>query len=99
MEFHEDLGSEEYKNLTKTFYRDLSSKFPGISFSSDEEEKKLWTVNIPDKFKVGHEAHFGQVTEKFLGYLKSGKLPDWEVPNMIVKYYTTTEGMKKAMEE
>jgi hypothetical protein len=24
-------------------------------------------------------------------------LPDWEVPNMIVKYYTTTEGLKAAM--
>jgi len=23
-------------------------------------------------------------------------LPEWEVPNMIVKYYTTTEAMKMA---
>ena len=57
-----------------------------------------WVLEIPDSYKVGHEAHFGQVTEKFLDYLKAGTLPDWEIPNMIVKYYTTTEGMKKAME-
>jgi len=98
LEFHEDLDNIEYQNLTKLFYRDLSAIFPGISFAADEAQKKVWTVNIPDRFKVGHEAHFGQVTEKYLGYLKSGKLPEWEVPNMIVKYYTTTEGMKKAME-
>ena len=55
-------------------------------------------MEIPDSYKVGHEAHFGQVTEKYLNYLKSGNLPEWEIPNMIVKYYTTTEGMKKAME-
>jgi hypothetical protein len=98
LEFHEDLDNIEYQNLTKLFYRDLSAIFPGISFAADEAQKKVWTVNIPDRFKVGHEAHFGQVTEKYLGYLKSGKLPEWEVPNMIVKYFTTTEGMKKAME-
>lgn len=58
----------------------------------------LWKLNVPDEYKAGHEAHFGQVTEKYLDYLKDGKLPDWEVPNMIVKYYTTTEGLKKALE-
>jgi Fe-S cluster assembly scaffold protein SufB len=59
-------------------------------------EDKLWTIDIPDKYKVGHEAHFGQVTEKYLRYLKWGRLPEWEVPNMIVKYYTTTEALKMA---
>jgi hypothetical protein len=46
---------------------------------------------------VGHEAHFGQVAEKYLGFLVQGSMPEWEVPNMIVKYYTTTEGLKAAM--
>lgn len=56
-----------------------------------------WKVNIPDKYKVGHEAHFGQITEKFLDYLRDGKLPEWEVPNMIAKYYTTTSALKLAL--
>lgn len=55
-----------------------------------------WKLNIPEVLKVGHEAHFGQVTEKYLQFLVNGKLPEWEVPNMIVKYYTTTEGLKMA---
>ncbi|GAH60755.1 unnamed protein product, partial [marine sediment metagenome] len=46
--------------------------------------------------RIGHEAHFGQVTGKFLGYLVDGKLPAWEVPNMITKYYITTEALKLA---
>ena len=28
--------------------------------------------------------------------LEVGKLPEWEVPNMITKYYTTIEGYKMA---
>ena len=55
-----------------------------------------WKVNIPEKYKVGHEAHFGQVTEQFLSYLKAGKLPVWEEPNMIAKYYTTTSALSLA---
>lgn len=71
-------------------------EWEGITFEKTAQD--LWRLNVPDKYKVGHEAHFGQVTEKFLDYLKKGKLPDWEVPNMLVKYYTTTEALKKAME-
>ncbi len=56
----------------------------------------VWKVNIPQKFKIGHEAHFGQVTENFLKYLKQGELPEWEQPNIIAKYYTTMEGYKMA---
>ena len=74
----------------------LAEKYPGISLTKLGPLK--WCLEIPDRYKVGHEAHFGQVTEKFLEYLKSGRLPEWEIPDMIVKYYTTMEGMKKAME-
>jgi len=67
---------------------------PGLKIEKIDET--TWRVNIPDKYRVGHEAHFGQVTEQFLGYLKAGKLPEWEVPNMIAKYYTTTSALKLA---
>ena len=53
-----------------------------------------WEIVIPAKYRVGHEEHFGQVTERFLSYLAAGKMPDWEVPNMLAKYYTTTEAYR-----
>jgi len=56
-------------------------------------------INIPAKYRVGHEEHFGQVTSKYLEYLKAGALPSWEVPGMITKYYTTTEALKKARQK
>jgi predicted dehydrogenase len=75
----------------------LTSKYPGISLEKIGDT--TWALVIPESYNVGHEAHFGQVTEKYLQYLVDGELPDWEVPNMIVKYYTTTEGLKAAMKE
>ena len=51
---------------------------------------------IRDRYRVEHEAHFGQVTENYLQYLQDGKLPDWEVPNMIAKYYVTTHALEMA---
>jgi len=71
----------------------VQTKYPGV------ELKKIDTgyeVLVPQKYHNGHEAHFGQVTERFLQYLVDGKLPDWEVPNMITKYYTTTKALEVA---
>jgi hypothetical protein len=52
-------------------------------------------VVIPDKYRVGHEPHFAEVTERFLGYLKDRKtLPAWERANMLAKYKVTTEAVE-----
>ncbi len=68
----------------------LQSTYPGIGVTDLGKEIR---VDIPDKYRVGHEAHFAQVTSKFLAYLKDPKsMPDWEKPNMLAKYYVTTKG-------
>jgi hypothetical protein len=72
------------------------SSLPYDSLSIEPVTKTSLRVNIPKKYRVTHEDHFGQVTAKFLEYLKDGKLPEWEVPGMITKYYTTTGGLKMA---
>ncbi len=51
-------------------------------------------VNVPDKYRVGHEAHFGQVTDAFLEYLDGKPMPAWEKPNMLAKYYMTTKALE-----
>ena len=91
---------DDVKALSGSLYnaiQGLSEKYPGIALEKISDN--MWTLNIPDSYKVGHEAHFGQVTKKYLQCLVDGKLPDWEVPNMITKYYTTTEGLKAALKE
>ncbi len=83
--------AETLENTIKT----LQTKYPGIELKN---ERKDWLIEIPQKYHVGHEAHFGQVTERYLQYLIDGKFPAWEVPNMIAKYYTTTTALEKAKE-
>jgi Putative oxidoreductase C terminal domain len=70
----------------------LVQTYPGIDVSDLGKEIQ---ITIPDKYRVGHEAHFAQVTNRFLEYLKNPKsLPAWEKPNMIAKYYVTTKGLE-----
>jgi predicted dehydrogenase len=69
---------------------------PYDSLTIEQVNDTVLKINIPKKYRVTHEEHFAQVTSKFLEYLKNGKLPDWEVPNMITKYYTTTSALKLA---
>lgn len=87
---------DEFRKSVKSGVQQLAEKYPGLTATMVDE--LLWKVEIPDSYKVGHEAHFGQVTEKYLDYLSQGTLPEWEIPNMIVKYYTTTEGLKQAFD-
>ncbi len=87
---------DEFRKALKLGTQQLAVKYPGLAI--EEIDELMWRVEIPDSYKVGHEAHFGQVTEKYLDYLSKGKLPEWEIPNMIVKYYTTTEGLKQAFD-
>jgi predicted dehydrogenase len=63
----------------------LQSKYPGVAV---RREGEAFVVTSPAKYDVGHEAHFGQVMSNLLDYLNAGKLPAWEVPNMLVKYST-----------
>jgi len=101
---------ESYKPV---LYLELNEETPGFIEVIDSALMQLpwegieyiqlndntWQFIIPEKYRVGHEAHFGQVMEKYLEYLDKGKMPEWEVPNMIVKYYTTTEALRKAQKQ
>jgi len=72
----------------------INDKYPGVELKKNSNG---WEVIIPDKYKVGHEDHFAQVAKKYFQYLREGKLPAWEVPNMIAKYYTTTKAREVAL--
>ncbi len=78
--------------LNTTFDR-LKTKYPNISLKKQGDE---WLVQIPDTYRTGHEAHFGEVMERFLKYQVVNNLPDWEVPNMLLKYYITTKALSMA---
>jgi len=70
----------------------LQTAYPGIAVQESGSEARLV---VPERFRVGHEAHFAQVTNKFSGYLKAPQtLPAWEKSNMLVKYFISTKGVE-----
>jgi predicted dehydrogenase len=85
-----------YEQVLMAQIKTLQEKYPGIEL---KKQATGWEVTIPEKYKEGHEAHFGRVMEKFLTYLQQRNMPAWEVPNMIAKYYTTTKALAMAKKE
>ncbi len=61
---------DEFREQVKVAVQQVAEKYPGLTAPMVDE--LTWRVDIPDSYKVGHEAHFGQVTEKYLGYLSKG---------------------------
>lgn len=90
----EDIDPTTYETALQEGIKKLQNSYPELDLT--KEEGNRWLVVIPEKYRVGHEAHFSQVTQKFLQYLIEGELPEWEVPNMIAKYYTTTKVLEVA---
>jgi len=70
----------------------LQTRWPGLAIRENAADVR---VAIPEKFRVGHEAHFAQVAHKFFEYLQSSKsIPAWERPNMLAKYYVSIKGVE-----
>jgi predicted dehydrogenase len=86
-------NSPAYENQLLGKVRDLNNKYPGVYL---KKEGTVYEVIIPEAYKDGHEAHFAKVTDSFIGYLKNGNMPKWEVPNMLAKYYITTTALDMA---
>jgi predicted dehydrogenase len=70
----------------------LAQARPGLAVLAEGARLR---VVVPDRYRVGHEAHFAEVTERFLAYLKDpAALPQWEAANMLAKYRVTTEAVE-----
>jgi predicted dehydrogenase len=68
----------------------LAARFSGLSVADSGADLH---VVVPDRYRTTHEAHFAEVTSRFLGYLKDPRsLPRWEKANMLAKYAVTTAG-------
>jgi len=92
----EPAESTDINELEKNIAGAISSlqkEFPGIGVKKLD---RAFEITVPDSLRTSHEQHFGQVTEKYLKFLTEGQLPEWEVPNMIAKYFTTTKALDMA---
>jgi len=81
-----------HRALHKAITR-LQGEYPGLKL---KPQNHGWQVLIPPECLTGHEAHFRNVTETYLGYLSQGELPQWEIDFMMAKYYITTKALDLA---
>jgi len=98
--FQPVLYIANFKGIAKNEFisglKEVIKAMPYDSLQVETVNNTTLKIIVPDKYKVSHEEHFGQVMAKFLEYMKVTKLPEWEVPGMITKYYTTTSALKIA---
>ena len=87
-------NSPDVRTALREKLAELQTEFEGVGMEEIGEEFRL---TIPDRLRVGHEAHFAEVTRQFFAYLRDPKaLPAWEKPNMLAKYYVSTRGVEMA---
>lgn len=91
----ENSNRDNLENELRNAVDQLQEEFPGTTY---HETDNGWQLEIPNELYLGHEAHFGKVAEAYFGYLVDRNLPDWEVPNMITKYYITTQAREMALQ-
>lgn len=87
------VADADFSKAIALLEEELKKSYPEISLS--EENGKIHVV-VPQVYREAHEAHFAKVAETFFGYLVDGKMPAWEIPNMLAKYYITTTAYKLA---
>jgi len=89
-------NDSDFEEALQAALQDIGQQYPGLEMKTAEGG---WEIIIPEKYKVGHEAHFAQVTEQFLQYLVDGRVPQWEVDNMLTKYYLTMQAYEKSRDQ
>ena len=76
-------NSAAFKRSLDSAVADLQSEFPGIGC---EPDGAAYRIAIPDALRTGHESHFGEVLQQFLGYIEAGKWPPQLGPDIVTKY-------------
>lgn len=85
----------DFENKLSSAVAGLQSKYPYIALSPVSNGKYL--IKIPVENRKGHEDYFGFVARKFFDFLVQDSIPEWEVSNMLTKYYITTTALAAAM--
>src|SRR5579863_4091293 len=78
-----DIGAALERRIAR-----LAERHKGLGL---ERQGGEWKIVIPDALRIGHDAHFRELTKSFLGYVENpGSLPRHEMTNLLTKYYVCT---------
>lgn len=86
--------TDEVESKLKLKIAALQTTLPGLAV---RQAGGRFQLVIPERLRAAHKATFSLLTRCFLDYVHNPKsVPAWEKPNMLAKYYVTTEGVKLA---
>lgn len=97
MLYVESTGEQDAKSFETALtdaIAQLGKTYQGLKY--DKVKDNLYRISVDASLVTTHEEHFAEVTEKYLDFLQNGTMPEWEVPNMIAKYYLTTKALEDA---
>ncbi len=89
-----ERDAETFEGTLVQAVEQLGAAYKGLAF--EQVASGQYRISVDPSLVTTHEEHFAQVAEKYLDFLQSGTMPEWEVPNMIAKYYLTTKALTEA---
>ena len=76
--------------------KQLSARYPGLTRIVDGNRIR---IVIPQNLRIPDIEYFLLLAEQFARYVHNPEtMPKWEKPNMLAKYWVTTQGVKAAKE-
>lgn len=84
----------QFESELKKAIEIIQQTTPSITFRHVEPDR--YQVVVPDTVRKGHEDYFGMVADRFFSYLVDRNMPEWEIPNILTKYYITTTALGMA---
>ena len=83
---------DDFEKILNEEFSVIREKYPGVELRRLED---CWQVVIPRQYSADS---FTLATGKYLQYLADGEIPEWEMPNLLSRYYTTARALEKAKE-
>ncbi|MEN6324058.1 MAG: putative oxidoreductase C-terminal domain-containing protein [Proteiniphilum sp.] len=86
-----------FESALKNLITELQKTYPYISTKKISADR--YQIVIPVEKRKGHEDYFGMVAAKYFQYLVNRDMPEWEISNMLTKYFITTSALELAKTE
>jgi predicted dehydrogenase len=86
-----------FESALHTVIAELQKMVPSISSKPVTEGR--YQIIVPVEDRKGHEDYFGMVAKNYFEFLIAQNMPEWEISNMIAKYYITTTALDMAKKD
>ncbi|MDD3868881.1 MAG: putative oxidoreductase C-terminal domain-containing protein [Candidatus Cloacimonetes bacterium] len=94
VEKDKSVPEKEFESaITKTIEQ-LRKTYPYVS--AKRVSGNRYQIVVPVEQRKGHEDYFGMVAQRYFSFLVNRNMPEWEISNMIAKYYITTTALEMA---